>query len=357
MDVAALTALARPEIRALEPYASARAAGPPPAGAVLLNANELPWPPAPGSELNRYPAPQPVTIRRRLAEIYGAGEDSLLLTRGSDEGIDLLVRVFCTAYRDRVAICPPCFGMYEIAARIQGAGVERLPLVSSHDAALAGIDRPGLAASGARLIFLCSPNNPTGAVIPRAEILALAAALAGRALVVVDEAYIEFARAPSLVADLAAVPNLVVLRTLSKAWGLAGARLGALIARPEVVALAARIIAPYPISRPAADSVCAALTPAGVRRMQRNVIRIRRERARLHEALGRLPAVEAVFPSEANFLLIQCRAGKRLAAAARQAGILLREQSAQTGLADCVRITIGTKRENDRLLAFLEGRQ
>ncbi len=353
MDGIAPIDLARPEILALEPYASARAGGLPAAGSVVLNANELPWGPSPGSELNRYPAPQPAAIRRHLARFYGVGENALLLTRGSDEGIDLLIRVFCTAYRDRIAVCPPCFGMYEVAARVQGAGVERIPLVQSSDRPAAGIDQAALAASGARLVFLCSPNNPTGALVGRDEILALAGALAGRALVVVDEAYIEFASAPSLAADLASVPNLVILRTMSKAWGLAGARLGALIARPEVVALAAKIIAPYPISHPAADAVLAALAPAGMQKMRRRVALIRRERERLYRALGALPVIDAVYPSSANFLLVRSR-DPSLAAMARRAGILLREQSTQPGLTGCVRITVGAPRENDRLLAFLE---
>ena len=242
-------ALARPEIRALKPYASARALAD--AAGILLNANESPWPPAgdEGLALNRYPDPQPAELKQRLADLYGTGTENLLVTRGSDEGIDLLLRVFCRPGTDRVLVCPPCFGMYALSARVQGAEVVEAPLVDLGETFDLAPDLEEKSA-GCRIIFLCSPNNPTGNVIDAERVAALAEAQAGEGLVVVDEAYVEFAPETSMLRLLERHPNLVLLRTLSKAHGLAGCRLGSVIAHPEIIGLLRRIIAPYPLPTP-----------------------------------------------------------------------------------------------------------
>lgn len=346
--------LARPEIRALVPYASARAVAD--SAGILLNANESPWPPAGdrGLALNRYPDPQPPGLIGRLAEHYGVKAAQLLATRGSDEGIDLIMRAFCRAGRDRVLTCPPCFGMYALSARVQGAEVVEVALTETADGF--GLDAGGIAsAPKCRLHFLCSPNNPTGDGLDADIVLELAERVAGHGLVVVDEAYIEFSRRLSLAERVGEQPNLVVLRTLSKAFGLAGCRIGAVIAEESVIELLRRIIPPYPLPTPAVAAALASLAPEALEQQRERLSTLTREKARLVAGLENHPAVKRLWPGEANFVLVRVADGAGLLAAAAAAGIRLRDQSAQPGLTDCVRITVGCPDENDALLEFLEG--
>jgi len=345
--------LARAEIRALKPYASARALAD--SAGVLLNANENPWPPAgdSGLGLNRYPDPQPAALKSRLAEVYGVDESRLLITRGSDEGIDLLVRVFCRAGADRVLICPPCFGMYALSARVQNAEVIEVPLLEAD-----GDWRLDLAAIGqappCRLYFLCSPNNPTGNLIEAETVLDLARRVAGHGLVVIDEAYIEFCDRPSLAGQVKDQPNLVVLRTLSKAYALAGCRIGAVIADGQVIDLLRRIIAPYPLPTPSVAAALAALAPEALARQEGQLATLAGLKSVLLEQLAAHPDVLAVWPGRANFVLARVADSGALMRAAMQAGIRLRDQSAQQGLNHCVRITIGSEAEMLALTEFLK---
>ncbi|WP_376692876.1 histidinol-phosphate transaminase [Wenzhouxiangella sp. EGI_FJ10409] len=344
--------LAREEIRALAPYASARALAD--SAGILLNANENPWPPEGdnGLALNRYPEPQPAALRRKLARHYGIEPDNLLMTRGSDEGIDLLNRAFVRPGEDGVITCPPCFGMYALSARIQGARLQEIPLRESDEDF--ELDLDGLAAAApAKLLFLCSPNNPTGGGLSAETVLALARARAGQGLVVIDEAYIEFSERQSLAPRVVNQPNLVVLRTLSKAFGLAGCRLGALIASVEVVGILRRIIPPYPLPTPAVAAAEAALEPEAVAARRQQLDLLMDDKPRLVRALEAHPCIRRVWPGEANFVLARADDGPGLVTAAAAAGIRLRDQSAQPGLADCVRITLGTPEENTALIEFL----
>jgi len=352
MTPESVAALARPEIRALKPYASARALAD--AAGVLLNANENPWPPPgdAGRALNRYPDPQPTALTRRLAELYGIDTDHLLVTRGSDEGIDLLVRVFCRAGRDRVLVCPPCFGMYALSARVQGAEVVAAPLVEREiDFELP--DDVEHKADGCRVVFLCSPNNPTGNLVDPGRVAALARS--GRGLVVLDEAYVEFAPETSMLPLIDAHPNLVILRTLSKAHALAGCRLGSVIAHPEVIGLLRRIIAPYPLSTPTVHAAMAALAPDALATAKARLATLSAQKPRLVEALRAHPAIGRVWPGQANFMLVRAADGPALVRDAQTAGIRLRDQSDQPGLDNCVRITVGAPAENDALIDFLAG--
>lgn len=343
--------LARPEIRALQPYSSARmeASG----GQVLLNANESPWPPSgdTGLSLHRYPEPQPQALLQRLAALYGVAPERLLLGRGSDEAIDLLVRAFCRAGEDAVAVCPPTFGMYAVCARVQGAAVVEVPLNEAF-----AVDVETLLAAltpAVKLVFLCSPNNPTGGLVPLATVERLLAALRGRALLVVDEAYLEFADAPSASTLLPRFDNLAVLRTLSKAWALAGARIGALLAAPEVVALLRRIMPPYPLPTPCVAAALAALDGQGVALAHARVALLRSERERLAQRLQWMAGVRTVLPSQANFLAVRFEDAGDVYCRLLQAGIVVRDVGRQRGLAGCLRIGIGTPAENERLLAAL----
>jgi len=346
-------ALARPEILELEPYSHASWEP----QLERLHANELPWRSAADATragLNRYPEPQPRALVEGLAALYGVSPAELLVGRGSDEGIDLLTRAFCRAGEDSVLLCPPTFGMYAVAARIQGAGVVRVPLLDAERGF--ALDVPQiLARSNARvkLVYVCSPNNPTGNRIDERTLLALADALAGRSLLVVDEAYIEFSGGVSLAREVARHPYLTVLRTLSKAHGLAGARCGALIAAPEIVSLLRKIIPPYAMTQPTIESVLAALEPHELSAAAERVATIRAERSRLAERLAELPCVVRVFPSEANFLLVELHDASSAFARARTAGLLVRDVRAQPGLGRHLRITVGTPEQNARLIAAL----
>jgi histidinol-phosphate aminotransferase len=343
-------ALVRPEILALAPYSSARkeAKG----GRVWLDANENTETPAAHQPLlNRYPDPQPADLVAKLAGLYGVTPAQCLVTRGSDEGIDLLLRTFCRAGRDAIIITPPTYGMYVVAADIQGAKTLRVPLVREKNFALDA--RAVLAAitPEVKLVFLCSPNNPTGGLLDRGAVLEVVRALAGRAVVVADEAYVDFSGQPSLAAEIPANPNLVVLRTLSKAYGLAGARVGTTIADPAVIAVLQKIIAPYPVPAPVLNAALAALTPDGVAAARESVRQLVAERQRLLAALPALPVVKRVWPSDANYLLVEVADSARAMAAGRAAGIVWRDRSKD--VPNTIRITVGTTEENNQTLEAL----
>lgn len=349
-----IVAIARPEIRALQPYASARMEAPitdAGGGRALLNANESPWPAMPSAPLNRYPDPQPAELVSRLAALYGVDAAQVLVGRGSDEAIDLLVRAFCAAGKDAIAICPPTFGMYAVSARIQDARVIEVPLSRQFevdpDALLAAVT------AQTKLVFVCSPNNPTGGVVPVDVISRIAAALVGKALLVVDEAYGEFSGTASAMALLPHCANIAILRTLSKAHALAGARIGALIAAADVIALLRRIQAPYPLPTPCVEAALAALSPAGRDAADARVAAIVRERERVAAGLAALPQVLAVLPSAANFLCVRFAAASATYRSLLALGIVVRDVSGYPGLANCLRISIGTPQENTRLLAAL----
>ncbi|MGN2246199.1 histidinol-phosphate transaminase [Frateuria sp. GZRR35] len=345
--------LARAEIRALVPYSSARmeATG----GALLLNANESAWAPFgdEGLECHRYPDPQPLALVERLAALYGVRPDQVLVGRGSDEAIDLLVRAFCRAGEDAILVQPPTFGMYGVCARVQNAAVIEVPLAADFaldaDALLAAV-KPAV-----KLVFVCAPNNPTGAGVSLETVEYLARQLAGRALLVVDEAYVEFADAPSAAILLDRYEHLAVLRTLSKAWALAGARIGCLLAHPEVVALLRRILPPYPLPRPCVAAALDALSPAGQVAARERIGVVRAERARMAAALGAIPGVLAVLSSQANFLAVRFEDAAAVYRRLFEAGIVVRDVRRYPGLADALRITVGTPQENDRVLAVLGG--
>jgi histidinol-phosphate aminotransferase len=343
--------LARPDILALKPYAHATWNP----ALERLHANELPWR-VPGdvsdAGLNRYPEPQPVALVQRLAALYGVTADQLLVARGSDEGIDLLTRAFCRAGEDAVLICPPTFGMYAVAARIQGAKVVEAPLDVARGFAL-DADRVIASLAGVKLVYLCTPNNPTGNAMDSAAIGRVIRAAAGRALVVIDEAYAEFCAAPGWAARIATDPHVVVLRTLSKAHGLAGARIGSVLAAASVIALLRRIIPPYALAQPTIEAALAALEPRQLEIMQLRRDDILRERARVAAALPGKSCVRRVLPSEANFVLVEFHdAGAALARIAG-AGLIVRDFRGLPGIDQALRITIGTPTQNDRMLDSL----
>jgi histidinol-phosphate aminotransferase len=301
--------------------------------------------------LNRYPDPQPPELIGKLSTLYEVAPAQMLVTRGSDEGIDLLLRTFCRAGQDAILITPPTYGMYVVAAGIQGARVLTVPLVRENNFALDANAVLRAIVPEVKLVFLCSPNNPTGGLLDRAAVHKLVQELAGRAVVAVDEAYVDFSGTPSLATEIAANPNLVVLRTLSKAFGLAGARLGTTIANPAVIGILQKVIAPYPIPVPVLQAGLAALSCDGLTAARESVRQLVGERRRLAAALVALPVVKKVWPSDANFLLVEVSDSARVMAAGRAAGVIWRDRSKD--VANTVRITIGSAGENDQTLEIL----
>lgn len=348
-----VTELARPEIQKLVPYEAANYAD----GLVRLNANETPWP-APGSpaeaDLNHYPPEKPDELRAALAGYYGVEPEQTLVTRGSSEAIDLLIRCFCTAGQDSIVVCPPTFGMYRVYADVQGAGVHEIPLQADNGYALDADNIVRNWPNDAKVLFICSPNNPTGNRFATDEIDLIARLLSGRALIVVDAAYTEFGTDDPThqLLNSKEFNNVVVLRTLSKAFGLAGARCGALLGPSELVRMVGCVMPPYAIAKPVIENVLRCLTPDAQAEISARVELLRNERERVAAALEAMPAVEEVYPSEANFLLVRVTDSKRFSELAMQGGVLVRNFGWQ--VPNCLRITIGDEAQNNQLIESLQ---
>jgi len=347
-----MLARVRPDLAQFRAYVSARSSGLD--APIRLNANESPWP-ADGASAacNRYPDPQPAELRARLATLYGVAAKRLWIGRGSDEAIDLLLRAFCRAGRDNIVTFAPTFGMYRVGAQLQGAEYREFMLDPENGFALDPERLLALTDAATKLVVVCSPNNPTGALYHE-PLEFLAERLRGRALVVVDEAYIEFADATSATALIDRHDNIAVLRTLSKAHALAGARVGALIAREDVAAFIGRIAAPYPLPSPCVSLALNALSQSALRTAETRVATLNAEKKRLAAALASIPGALRIWPSSANFLLVRFENARAALERALAAGIVVRDVSMQPGLGHCLRITIGAPRENDTLLEALD---
>jgi histidinol-phosphate aminotransferase len=348
-----LISLARPEIVSLKPYA--HAAWLP--SLTRMHANEAPWRPQGDTTwagLNRYPEPQPQALIERLASLYGVSVAQVLATRGADEAIDVLSRIYLRAGSDAILQCGPTFGMYQVAARIQGAEVIELPLDRGQDWQ---IDPQRVVAAwrpAVKLVYLCSPNNPTANLVSQAALEHICTALDGKAIVVIDEAYIEWSRSESLVGWLERFQTLAILRTLSKAHALAGARLGALLAAPELIEIARRVIPPYALAQPTIEAALRALEPDELAASQAKLEALLMEKDYLRRGLCRSPLVAKVWPSDTNFLLIDCRDADRFMKNSVAGGLIVRDLRAHPALADSLRVSVGTRAQNDALLSCLE---
>lgn len=344
--------LARDNVRALTPYQSARRLGG--NGDVWLNANEFPTAvPFTLSQqtLNRYPECQPKAVIENYAAYAGVKPEQVLVSRGADEGIELLVRAFCEPGRDAVLFCPPTYGMYSVSAETLGVECRTVPAKADWQ-----LDIPAIANSLAnvKVVYVCSPNNPTGQIINPQDFRTLLEMTRDKALVVADEAYIEFCPQATLAGWLAEYPHLVILRTLSKAFALAGLRCGFTLANEEVIALLMKVIAPYPLSTPVADIASQALSPQGIAAMRERVAQILEERQYLVDALRSIDCVEQVFNSETNYVLARFKASSRVFKSLWDQGIILRDQNKQPSLSNCLRITIGTREESQRVIDALK---
>lgn len=348
--------LIRNDLKDFEPYQSAKSEKI--SGKIWLNANESPWnegsPAAPSAFLNRYPEAQSAALLEKLSDFYQTDAKNILITRGSDEAIDLLIRLCCTAQQDGILTCPPTFGMYEICARIQGAFTKPVPL--NREAGFQ-LDLDAIEASWnprVKLIFLCSPNNPTGNLLNKEDILTLCQKFQNKSLVVVDEAYIEYADSESLIQKLPQYDNLVILRTFSKALGLAGIRCGTLIAHPDLIQWLNKITMPYPLSVLTELAALAAFSPKALEMQATRIKTIRLERDRLKEYFKNHPAIEAVFPSDTNFLLITTENANAFMRILLEKGVVPRQIPDQPLLKNAIRISVGLPVENTQVMEILD---
>ena len=343
--------LARPEIQALNPYEAAEQVD----DTIRLNANESPRPCTVGNfrrPLNRYPEVRPQKLRQALAKRFGCEPEQLLVTRGSSEAIDLVIRTFCQSETGSVLTTTPSFSMYRHYAEVQGARIIEVPTLAEQDFAIDVDAILEACDDSTRLIFVCSPNNPTGTTLPRADLERLLELRGDKLAIVVDEAYVEFGDKPSVSELLGRFDNLLVLRTLSKALGFAGARCGGVAGPAPVIRMLSAVQAPYALATPVVECVEDALQANQLELARKTVAEIIDERERLAEALRRYDFVTKVWPSDANFLLIRVDDAARVMRRCGEEKVLLRHFGG--GLDDCIRISIGTPEENDKLLRALD---
>ena len=315
---------------------------------VFLDANENPYGSAGLTEAyNRYPDPYQQDVKQAVARIKKIGTESIFLGNGSDEPIDLLIRAFCEPGRDKVITVPPTYGMYEVSGGINNVEVVKVPLNDYFQLDVKGV----LSATGpdTKILFLCSPNNPTGNLIRKEDIFTLVHQFPN--IVVVDEAYIDFAPDNGFLPHLYRLPNLVVLQTLSKAWGLAGVRLGMAFASPEIVTILNRIKPPYNIAAPTQKIVLEAL--GKVLAKEKMVADILEQKNWLEKQLALLPIVQHVYPSDANFMLVRVPQPKETYQFLIDRKVIVRDRSSVIHCHGCLRITVGTREENEILLKAL----
>ncbi len=342
-----LDSLVRPNIRRLKPYSSARSEfeG---SAEVFLDANENAFGSPAGEGFNRYPDPLQKELKLRLSEINGLDLRQIFVGNGSDEAIDLLFRIFCEPGKDTCIVCPPTYGMYRVSADTNDVQVVEVPLTKESQ-----LDVDEVLASvlpSTKLIFLCSPNNPTGNLMRRKDVIRIAREFKG--LVVVDEAYIHFAQAESMLKELSPLPNLIVLQTFSKAWGMAGLRVGLALAGAEIIELMNRVKPPYNVSGIAQRAVIDALDRQGD--IEEWITETLSERANLMNTLQTLDLVEIVYPSDANFLLVKTEDANATYRYLVNEKIVVRNRNNVEFCEGCLRVTVGTAAENLRLINALK---
>ncbi|QFI37509.1 histidinol-phosphate transaminase [Moritella marina ATCC 15381] len=347
-----LTKLARKNVQELTPYQSARRIGG--SGDIWLNANE-----APDSghyaldcnRLNRYPEFQPTAVINGYADYAGVNPENVITTRGADEAIELLIRTFCEPGVDNILINPPTYGMYEVSAETCGVSIIKQDLDANfdpdYDAITAKLD-------SVKIVFLCAPNNPTGNLLDSARLTDLLNAAKDKAIIVCDEAYIEFCPAASQVSLLQDFDNLVILRTLSKAFALASLRCGFAIASETVIGLLSKVIPPYPVPEPVAQIASQALTASGIEIMTDRVAQLNGMRSAFIDELNQLTGVEKVFPATGNYVLVQFNNSQKVFSLLGEQGIVLRDFSSKARLENCIRITLGNAAEMNSTLAALK---
>lgn len=342
MKIEDVLKLARPNILGLEAYSTARDDCGSNRPEIFLDANENPY----NNGINRYPDPHQKALKSRISEIKGIAAGSLFLGNGSDEAIDLVYRVFCEPGKSNTVSIAPSYGMYEVAAAMNDVEFRKVQLRPDFsmdtEAMLAATD------SKTRLMFICSPNNPTGNSFPAEQIEEFLERFGG--VVVLDEAYIDFSVRPSLASLVKRYPNLIVLQTLSKAWGMAGLRIGLAVADPAVISLMSKVKYPYNINVVAQKMALMKLDEAA---KDKAVAEIVGQRFRLEKGLRKYPEVKGIYSSDANFLLVRFDNPDEVYGRLLAGGVIVRNRSKVSGCEGCLRITVGTAVENDRLLRLL----
>jgi histidinol-phosphate aminotransferase len=338
-----INTLVRKNVLTMKPYSSARDEFHGEAE-VFLDANENPYP----SPYNRYPDPLQWKVKEKLAALKGVKPAQIFLGNGSDEPIDLIVRAFCEPHQDSILITEPTYGMYKVCAEVNAVNVQQVLLTPDFDLDLEAI--PNTFDATTKVIFLCSPNNPTGNLLSRDKIVEVLKRFYG--LVVIDEAYIDFTTRKSFLNELKKYPNLVVLQTFSKAWGLAGLRLGMCFASEEIIAILNKIKYPYNVNIRTQELAMDALE--NVYRKDIWVDEILREREKLQGQLESLNLVDKVFPSDANFLLVRVKDAQSTYKYLMDHRIIVRDRSRVNLCYNCLRITVGTPEENNRLIDALK---
>ena len=313
--------------------------------ALHLDANENPYAPPPiigAQDYNRYPEQQPVRLRQRLADLYGVSAENIMIGRGADEAIEVLLRSFCEAGRDNILTCPPTFGYYKTCAQIQGAGIIEVPLMADFSWDYDNILKQANQAENLKIIFICSPNNPSGNVTKHGFVEQLCREFPN-IIIAVDEAYIEFCTHDTLSNKIEEFPNLFIMRTLSKAYALAGVRAGVAIADPRIIDIMLKVLPPYPIARPVERAILAALSSSAMSVHAERIAETISEREMMQKALQDSPYVSHIYPSEANFLLLDIQDDAALFTRLKQRNIKIRDYRSTTGK---VRLSIGSPEEN-----------
>ena len=337
----------RENIRLMTAYSSARHeyTG---IATIFLDANENAFGSPLATDYNRYPDPLQVKLKEKISSIKGVPVPNIFLGNGSDEAIDLLFRIFCEPGKDNVLLLPPTYGMYEVCAEMNNVAVKKVPLTNNFQPDMDGIAKA--VDENTKLIFICSPNNPTANSINRDDIEVILNNFEG--LVVIDEAYINYAKQRSFIAELTEYPNLVILQTLSKAWGLAGLRLGMAFAGTPVINYMNKVKYPYNINTPTQELALEALTQVTT---VNDWIQITvEEREKLKQELSFLPFVRETYPSDANFILVRMENAKEIYNYLSANGIIVRDRSRILLCNNCLRITIGTPEENAQLITTLK---
>jgi histidinol-phosphate aminotransferase len=343
----------REDLRAFKSYSSARDEAK--NGRIWLNANESPYDVELSNQtkINRYPDKQNSVLVNKVAELFQIKSEQLLISRGSDEAIDLLVRLCCTAGKDNILICPPTYGMYGVSAKLQNAGMLQVPLLKPQGFQL---DMESILANqdnNIKIIFICSPNNPTGNLIDKDDILKLCDVFSNKSLIVVDEAYIDYADTTSMAEYIDQYKNLVILRTFSKAYGLAGARIGFLLANEEIIQWMLKIIAPYPLSAIVTEYVLNALSMERLQVIKSQLTVTKMERLTILNSIKNMAWVKKIWPSEANYILIETADAQAIMRKCAEQGVVIREMFDKPGLDHAVRITVGTPEQNQALIKVL----
>ncbi len=346
---------ARKTILDMKPYVSARSLVQSNDDMVLLDANECAYEPFVGAKgYSRYADQQPKAMMDALCRIYDVSSRNIMAARGADEAIDVIIRTFCEPHEDNIVICPPTFPMYAHYALLQDTAVKEVPLPAPDfdvniDGVISAID------GNTKAIFLCSPNNPTANIIERDDIIKICKAAKDKALVVLDEIYNEYADIPSCIDLIDQYPNLVVLRSLSKAYASAGIRCGVAIANADVIALLRKVLAIYPTPVPVSQAVATILSDKNVKKLQAKIKDTIAMREHYAKEMEKIDSIERVFPSQANFFFVKFKNADDIIKRCVANGFVLRDQSYQKNMDGCVRFSIGTKEQMDDLMTVFKG--